>query len=326
MEPALEEVAVEAAVVQPTLEEQLAAAQGEVARLLAAAAQNGADARGGGDAEPAAPPDANARGGLPVGPANGAVRSEIVDPWDRRSSVAGSGFGLLAPPPHKGCVGSFGKADPNSPVPGLSKMWSRALTDDPAKAAKIFREGESAKLASFEVIGRSRLLIQEGLRDCVNTVLPDNEAVGYLLEFDDELDRVLDKVRKELDEYVLRWKHPTRYSAIKRFTAYYEHDTLGGPACMLETNLNLEYQITLSDLKAIKKEVKQDAPRGGGGGRGARESRGGGRAGGDASQARNRRERQGAATGATPNQGPAQPQRFGRGGGPSASSAGPGSG
>jgi len=88
----------------------------------------------------------------------------------------------------------------------------------------------------------------------------------------------------------LRWNHPIRYETIRRFTGYYDQDKPGGPTCMLDTNLNLEYQITLSDLKAIKKEVKQDPPRGGGGGRGSRESRGGGRAGGDASQARNRLE------------------------------------
>ena len=93
-----------------------------------------------------------------------------------------------------------------------------------------------------------------------------------------------------LSDYTLRWNHPIRYEAIRRFTGYYDQDKPGGPTCMLNTNLNLEYQITLSDLKAIKKEVKQDAPGGGGGGHGARESRGGGRAGGDASQARNRLE------------------------------------
>ena len=54
----MEEVAVEAAAVQPTVAEQLAASQeqlaasrDEVARLLEA--QNGADARGGGDADAA---------------------------------------------------------------------------------------------------------------------------------------------------------------------------------------------------------------------------------------------------------------------------------
>ena len=167
----MEEVDVKAAVVQPTFEEQLAAVQGEVARLLAA--QNGADARGDGDVDAAALPDANSRGGLRLGLAHGAVQSEFVNHWDRRSSIAGSGFGMLTPPPHKACAGSFSKADPNSQWPGLSKMWVRTLTDDPTKAAKIFREGEPAKLASFAVIGHSLLVIQDGLRDCVNTVLPD---------------------------------------------------------------------------------------------------------------------------------------------------------
>ena len=327
----------EAAAVQPSVEEQLeanqeqlAATRDEVSRLLAA--QNGADAHGGGDVNAAAQQDANARGGGSADAAaqqdanargGGGGNAQPARDWDRNSSHAGSGFSMLAPPPHKTCAGSFSKPDPNSKWTGLSKIWDRALTADPAKAAKIFGPGEAAKLAILEVIGCSILAIQAGLRDCVNTVSPDNEVVCWLLDFNDDLDLVHDTIRREINNYTFRWNHPTRYAAIKRFIGYYERDTLGSPACMLETNINLEYQIILSDLKAIKKEFKQDAPCGA---RGARESRGGGRAGGDTTQARNCRDQQASATGAAANQGPAQPQHFGRGGGPSAAGAGAASG
>ena len=312
-------------------QEQLAASHLEIARL--SAAQNGADARGDGSAAAAPQHDENARGGgggdaaaeNARGGGEGDAAAEqdaharsggggYLQPardWDKSSSRAGSVFNTLPPTPPRGRVGSFGDPHPNSQWAGLSTTWHAALTDNHAKADKVFNPREPAQLAKLESNGRRLLQLQQDLRDCVNALSPDNEAVVYMLDFNDELEIVLDSIRGVIDDYTLRWNHPIRYEAIRRFTGYYEQDKPSGPTCMLDTNLNLEYQITLSDLKAIKKEVKQDPPRGGGGGRGARESRGGGRAGGDASQARNRRKRQGAATGAASNQGLAQSQCFG---------------
>jgi len=44
---------------------------------------------------------------------------------------------------------------------------------------------------------------------------------------------------------------------------YYGLGTQGGPACMLQANIDLVYQINLSDLKAIKKDTKQVTSRAG---------------------------------------------------------------
>lgn len=213
------------AAVQLSVEEQLAANQEEAAKLIAA--QNGADTRVGGDADAAAQYGANACN------ISGGNAQAAHEHWDKDSLLAGSVVDLLAPLLHKVRASSFGKPDPNSKYPGLCKMWDSALTCDPAKAAKIFNPGKAAKLANFEVIGHSLLDIQGGICDYINLVPPDNEAVGLMLELNDDLDLLLDTVKKNINEYTLRWHHPTRLAVISQFTGDYERDMLGGPACML---------------------------------------------------------------------------------------------
>ena len=111
------------------------------------------------------------------------------------------------PPPSRGRVGSFSNPHPNSQWAGLSTTWHAALTDNHAKAAKVFNPREPAQLAKLESNGRRLLQLQQDLRDCVNALSPDNEAVVYMLDFDDELELVLDSIRREIDDYTLWWNH-----------------------------------------------------------------------------------------------------------------------
>jgi hypothetical protein len=87
---------------------------------------------------------------------------------------------------------------------------------------------------------------------------------------------------------------------------------------MLQTNIDLEYQIALADLKGLKKDVKQGGPRNvRGSNTPQRSSRGN-----DSTQAKARRDRGGANSGgggggsAAATNSPANPQRSGRAGGP----------
>jgi len=285
----------------PSLEQQLADSQTEVAKIVAQQQQsNGIAAAAQG-----------AAGAL----ARGAAGDSQPDDWDRASWRA-SAFGMLVPPPHRR-VGSFGIFDKQAKYKVLSKTWSRSIAADPTRAGKVFPEDEAAKLANLEVIGRRLLDIKAGIQACVNLVPVDSEAVGLLLELEEEIELAIQSGKGDVDQYTLQWLHPDRFKALAQMQRHYDHDNQSDPACMLPGNIDLDYQVTVIDLKSYKKDLKKET---------RAEVRGGGHSDrrDDATQARNRRGR---AAGAAPNPGPAQPQqRFGRGGGPSASGAGAASG
>jgi len=87
---------------------------------------------------------------------------------------------------------------------------------------------------------------------------------------------------------------------------------------MLQTNINLEYQITISDLKSLKKDVKQDGSRNA---RGSNTPQRSSRS-NDSTQAKAHRDHSGANVGgggggsAAATNGPAHLQRSGRAAGP----------
>jgi len=38
---------------------------------------------------------------------------------------------------------------------------------------------------------------------------------------------------------------------------HYDHDSQSGPACMLPGNIDLDYQVTVINLKSYKKDLKK---------------------------------------------------------------------
>ena len=118
----------------------------------------------------------------------------------------------------------------------------------------------SAKLARLQKLGRCIQAALQGTETLVNNLDPDNVAVDGLVEIEDELQKGLQDIKAGANHYVLLWKYPERYQAIEAYHSHLELEEQAGPACMLQTNIDLEYQITLSDLKGLKKDVKQGGP------------------------------------------------------------------
>ena len=243
--------------------------------------------------------------------------------WDVDSSRAASQQGMLAPPPFRP-PGTFGIPDPDSATKGISTQWQRYIDNNPTKAKTVFGQGEKTKLARLQRLGRRIQATLQGNETLPNNLDPDNVAVDGLVEIEDELQKGLQDVKAGADHYVLLWKHPERYQAIEAYRSHFELEEQAGPACMLQTNIDLEYQIALADLKGLKKDVKQGGPRNvRGSNTPQRSSRGN-----DSTQAKARRDRGGANSGgggggsAAATNSPANPQRSGRAGGPAATVAG----
>ena len=201
----------------PSLEQQLADSQTEVAKIVAQQQQsNGIAAAAQG-----------AAGAL----ARGAAGDSQPDDWDRASSRA-SAFGMLAPQPHRR-ISSFGILDKQAKYKGLSKTWSHSIAADPTRAGKVFPEDEAAKLANLEGIGRRLLDIKAGIQACVNLVPVDSEAVGLLFELEEEIELAIQSIKGGVDQYTLQWLHLDRFKALAQMQRHYDHDSQSGPACML---------------------------------------------------------------------------------------------
>jgi len=120
----------------------------------------------------------------------------------------------------------------------------------------VFGPGEKTKLARLQKLGRCIQVALKGTETLLNNLDPDNVRVDGLVEIEDKLQKGLQDIKAGADNYVLLWKYPERYQVIEAYRSHFELEEQACQACMLQTNINLEYQITLSNLKVLKKDVK----------------------------------------------------------------------
>jgi hypothetical protein len=213
------------------------------------------------------PPPANAAqdaaAGFPAGAPSEVPKAPPKPPRsavgvaDWESSSAKSAWNPVAHAPPRRAAGSFGEPDPNGSVKGLSKHWSQTFLMHPDKLKRTFTPEKVAELARFERVGRGLEGMETQIGMLVNNVPPDSEAIGPLLDIEEDIKDLLDDVKGGVDKFALQWAHSKqRYDAIIGFQNTFDPE-VSAPACMLASNLEIEYQIQLADLKQSRKSLKE---------------------------------------------------------------------
>jgi hypothetical protein len=172
--------------------------------------------------------------------------------------------------------GSFGRAEPASPFPGLSHEWDRWRITDPTKA-KAFTKHEWEALAGFQSAGRIVEALPASLDFVASGLEVDSEAAAVLCQVQDAIASLVESLQRSTDRYTLRWTHSAeRFEAFQLFSQLYEAQT-AGPKCMHPGNIALQHQVALADLKSCKAALSKSAARGGTGDGPSRRSNNGGR-------------------------------------------------
>jgi hypothetical protein len=201
--------------------------------------------------------------------------------WASGDRAAASAFGgdedavgLSAPPLPR--PGSFGRAEPASPFPGLSHEWDRWRITDPTKA-KAFTKHDWEALAGCQSAGRIVEALPASLDFVASGLEIDSEAAAVLCQVQDAIASLVESLQRSTDRYTLRWTHSAeRFEAFQLFSQLYEAQT-AGPKCMHPGNIALQHQVALADLKSCKATLSKSAARGGTGDGPSRRSNNGGR-------------------------------------------------
>lgn len=177
------------------------------------------------------------------------------DPEDAGADYDAQGaMGFAEPPPPQ--AGTFGTADPASQFKGLSKDWSRWILADPAKA-RTYSKADWQALGGFLHAGRVASSLAGGLEFVAEALEIDSEAAVVLSQVQDALAGLVESIQRSVDPYALRWLHtPARFEAIEAFSRLYENQA-AGPKCMHESNINIQHQVAMADLKHAKSSLSK---------------------------------------------------------------------